>query len=208
MNEWWGLTTSTAPWWFVVAVSGLLGIAGVISGAIVSYKSVKASDERRNAYELARTSSIESREDRQRWYDKMRDVSARFVVTAHKLQYRGGETAVSDYVKYVENDIDPRSADADDKMDSKQLLIDLLNKVDAAGGRIQELAGIRAELDLIAPDDVRSAAGKVFKTAIWLARPSAMSQVRFDNANLQDRQIQEFIGVVRRHITPRPSQCA
>jgi hypothetical protein len=138
----------------------------------------------------------------------MRDVSARFVVTAHKLQYRGGETAVSDYVKYVENDIDPRSADADDKMDSKQLLIDLLNKVDAAGGRIQELAGIRAELDLIAPDDVRSAAGKVFKTAIWLARPSAMSQVRFDNANLQDRQIQEFIGVVRRHITPRPSKCA
>src|SRR6478609_4267557 len=60
-------TTSSAPWWFVALLSGLLVIAGGVITALIGMLSAKRSDERKNEFESNRILDQREREDLQRW---------------------------------------------------------------------------------------------------------------------------------------------
>lgn len=79
MDSWWILSPSTAPWWFVGLLTGVLGVTGIISGAVITYRSLKASDERKQLWDRERIMTQYDREDDQRWDNNLRDVASQFV---------------------------------------------------------------------------------------------------------------------------------
>lgn len=83
--DWLGLTTATAPWFFVALLSGLLGITGVIVGGVVTFKSTKASDIRRNDFERQRILSEQERADRQRWDRDLAEKAATFAQACYTV---------------------------------------------------------------------------------------------------------------------------
>lgn len=92
-----GLTAASAPWWFVAALTGLLGITGIVSGAVVGYRSVKASDERKHTFEREKIATEYKRDDDRRWDDRIQEVAARYVGSTYSaiLAYENGQREIA-----------------------------------------------------------------------------------------------------------------
>lgn len=76
-----GFTTASAPWWFVAALAGGLTIVSTTTGAMISFWSTRASDNRKSESER----SVRDAEAESRARDALRDAAAAMLVEARQV---------------------------------------------------------------------------------------------------------------------------
>lgn len=154
--EFLGLTTATAPWFAAALLTGLLGLVGIITGAVVSYKSMRASDLRKSSFERERIEAQYHREDTRRWDDSIKQVAAQFLVAVDQAK----DTYDTNLVHGI---------DEDGKW--------IMRRINGKAVDLGEAHRVYAEIELIAPDNV-VVAGQMLLQSLYPMTPPRITTGR------------------------------
>jgi hypothetical protein len=209
VDSWWILAPGAAPWWYTGLLTGILGVTGIVSGAVVTYKSVKASDERRNTYELERLASVNNREDQQRWFDHIRTLCAKMIAIDYAIElltYEGAEphevlgARVDSLLEETKRD-----GNYSERKEEIKIAYEEFATAIALNTKITDLKNdlyaCLTEIRLVAPNDIVVAAGKLFEVSV--ERP-AIQDAKLDEAHHKAHT--RFIKVVKDTIGTRESK--
>lgn len=214
------LTQGSAPWWGVPI--------GVLGGAAIALVSTWRSDKRRDtlerdrdhqrelherardetqlSFERERGRNNDNREDQQRWHDRIRVVSASLISTTwainkYATEYRTQQTLHD--AAHPDPYRRPAKNDAEGFVERLSRTRNRISEMEEANTKMQELIGIKAELDIIAPKSIRDAGNPLANIAREIVHSTDSMILARLNTNLAKRTeqflkaVQEFLVVDR-----------